>query len=80
MTPQDFRLEYSYMVGGLLATVSPQEEQDKLNLCAKAGWEMFLTSMRKIDGTEYIIHYFRRPVYDAKTGSRFDPKVFGFAA
>jgi hypothetical protein len=31
---------YSYLVGGLLATVSPEEETEKLNQCAELGWEL----------------------------------------
>ena len=51
---------YSYLVGGLLATVSPEEEQEKLNQCAETGWKLIAVTTRKRSGHDYVVYYFRR--------------------
>ena len=41
---------FSYLVGGLLATISPEEETEKLNQCAELGWELVNVAVRKHRG------------------------------
>jgi hypothetical protein len=48
------------LVGGLIATVSPEEETEQLNECAAGGWELLTVTQRKYQGHDYIIYYFRR--------------------
>jgi len=69
---------FSYMVGGLLATVSPEEETVKLEQCAEAGWELLTVAMRKQDGHDYVIYYFRRENSgdEDENVSRFDRSLF----
>jgi hypothetical protein len=55
-------IRYSYMVGGLLATVSPDEEANKLNQCAEHRWELVQVLHRRWRGQEYIFYYLRREI------------------
>jgi hypothetical protein len=65
---------YSYLVGGLIATVSPAEEQEKLNECSTCGWELVTVLLKKHKGSDYIFFYFRRPEQGSfpKENPRFD--------
>ena len=69
---------FSYLVGGLLATVSPEEETAKLNQCAELGWELVNVAVRKHRGHEYIFYYLRRADSgdNPKHEPRFDVKLF----
>ncbi|MGA3266357.1 MAG: hypothetical protein ABSE16_06010 [Verrucomicrobiota bacterium] len=69
---------FSYLVGGLLATVSPEEETAKLNQCAESGWELVAVAPKKYRGVDYTFFYFRRAITDEnpKTEPRFDLRFF----
>jgi hypothetical protein len=67
------------MVGGLLnKTLTAEAEQEKINLCAEDGWELFQALVRKVRGEEYTVFYFRRKKTDPKPVSnpRFDMQLF----
>lgn len=70
--------EISYLVGGLLATVSPEEETEKLNQCAEKGWELITVMPRKYKGHEYIFYYLRRKTdgESEEDAPRFDVSFF----
>jgi hypothetical protein len=52
---------YSYFVGGLLnENLTPEAEQEKLNLCAADGWELVQALVKKFNRREYTFFYFRR--------------------
>jgi hypothetical protein len=53
---------FSYLVGGLLAaTLTPETQQEKLNLCGELGWELVAINNQKINGYDYVMLYFKRP-------------------
>ena len=66
------------LVGGLLATVSPEEETEKLNQCAQQGWELITVVPRKHKGNEYVFYYLRRKNdgESPKDTPRFDVSLF----
>ena len=57
---------YSYLVGGLIATSSPDEESEWLNRLANEGWELVTVSLRKHKGADYIFYYHRRKRMDTR--------------
>jgi predicted rRNA methylase YqxC with S4 and FtsJ domains len=67
------------MVGGLLnKNLTAEAEQEKINLCAEDGWELFQVLARKVRGEEYTVYYFRRTKTGGKTvpNPRFDMQLF----
>jgi hypothetical protein len=72
---------YSYLVGGLLTkTLTADKQQDKLNECGKAGWELIAVVIQKEDDHEYVMFYFKRPISEHDDPERFDRTMFDFAA
>jgi hypothetical protein len=71
---------YSYLVGGLLLEgLTPEIEEEKLNLCGAKGWELVAVREATIKGHTYRMFYFKRAGSSAQTDSRFNPKIFDFA-
>ena len=49
------------MVGGLITEkLTPEAEQEKLNLCGADGWELVQVLNKSFQGKEYTFYYFRR--------------------
>lgn len=74
---------YSYLVGGLLQeNLTPEKEQEKLNLCASEGWELVTVVARRHRGHDYVFFYLRRPQNGESTGQapRFDTVFFNTRA
>lgn len=66
--------QFTYLVGGLVHGTPPEAEQEKLNECARAGWELVSVVLKTIGRATYTFFYFRRPIdYDGiTTHPRFD--------
>lgn len=58
--------QYRYLVGGLIESVSPHEEEAKLNECATLGWELISVISKHHGGKPYTFFYFRRSISDEK--------------
>ena len=51
----------TYMVGGLLlAGLTPEMENQKLNECGRHGWELVNVCERKHLGDNYVFYYFQK--------------------
>ena len=57
----------SYFVGGLREEVSPEEQQAKLNECARRGWELVQVVFRGYQGAGYTFFYFKKATQDTQT-------------
>jgi hypothetical protein len=72
---------YSYLLGGLVAAnLTPEIQQDKLNLCGRNGWELVAVRTGKGDGNEYLFSHFKRPISDTEDNPRFDSKTYELSA
>jgi hypothetical protein len=66
------------MVGALLANLTPEDEQARINKCAKDGWELVHVVPRKHAGNDYVFLYFRRIRENESEGNppRFNSSLF----
>jgi hypothetical protein len=64
---------FEYMVGGLPASVTIEDEQSKLAECAAGGWQLVAVSFQSRGTRNYIMYYFRKEKGNLeKTKPRFD--------
>jgi hypothetical protein len=69
------------MIGGLLLKdLTPDEQEEKLNMCGRDGWELVNIREEKINGGMYLMFYFKRPLSDSEDAESFNPRQYDFAA